>query len=97
VTRYVRDDITLTNNNTDHYVNFGEQFMPTLKIGGVRTPPVIDFSGVSGIQLEVVPPGQSTTDAVGYALTDQTTPIELTISPMSIIGTGGTATWTGKA
>lgn len=98
VTRYVRVDITLTN-NTNHYVNFGEQFMPTLKIDGVRTTPMIDLSngGVGGVQLEAVPPGQSTTDAVGYALTDQTTPIELTISPMSIIGTGGTATWTGNA
>jgi hypothetical protein len=98
VTRYVRFDITLTN-NTNHYVNVGEQYTSTLKIGGVRTSPMIDLSsgGVGGIQLEAVPPGQSTTDAFGYALTDQTTPIELTIAPMSIMGTGSTATWTGDA
>jgi hypothetical protein len=32
VTRYVRVDITLSNNT-----NFGEQFMPTLNIGGAHT------------------------------------------------------------
>jgi hypothetical protein len=96
--RVVRVVVTLTNNSS-RYINFGERYYPQIKIDGARTGSVIDtFAQVSvgGIGGGAVPPGRSVTFGMAWALTEQTTPIELTIGPMNS-GPGTTATWTGNA
>lgn len=97
--RMSRVEVTLTN-NTDRYINFGDQFMTQLQIDGARTMPVFDIASNvgGGPRLEAVAPGASTTFSVAWALPQRSVPVTLELAPLSFRGDGGQpVAWTGDA
>ncbi|MHC1562530.1 serine/threonine-protein kinase [Actinomycetospora sp. C-140] len=100
--RVVRVVVTLTN-NTDHYINFGDDFYAGITIDGANTMSVQDVSmsggdSVGGIPHDATAPGQTVTFGMAWALTTRTTPIELEIGPSSLGSIQGNAvTWAGDA